>query len=92
MRLAPTLDRGTIKTQMIHLHSFLNGPSPASFWLIFGLFKHEYNFTPNNWDKFIHLVSGAGIRPHDLSDTSLLLLPLDQGLRPLTYIVITYFR
>ena len=50
-----------------------NAPSPASFMFIFVLFKHLYNFY-NVCEK----LCGNGIRTHDLSNMSLLPLPLVQ--------------
>ena len=59
---------------------FLNGPTPASFSFIFGLFKQTLQFL--QYVKNVHPVYGAGIRTHDLQNVSLFPLPLDQGSRP----------
>ena len=63
---------------------FLNGPTPASFLFIFGLFKQTIQFLQQiNVKKcHVHPVSGAGIQTHDLWNVSLLPLPLAQGSRP----------
>ena len=45
---------------------FLNGPSPASFSFIFGLFKQTIQFLQQINVKNVHPVYGAGIRTHDL--------------------------
>ena len=61
-----------------------NGPNPASFSFIFGLFQTNNTiFTTNQCEKcHVHPVSGARIRTHDLWNVSLLPKPLDQGSRP----------
>ena len=52
---------------------FLNGPTPASFSFIFGLFKQTLlQFLQQINVKNVHPVSGAGIRTHNLLITSLL--------------------
>ena len=35
---------------------FVNGPTPASFPFIFGLFKHQYNFATNNFQNYPHIL------------------------------------
>ena len=47
---------------------FKNGTIPASFSLIFGLFKQTIQFIQQINVKNVHLVFGAGIRTHDLKD------------------------
>ena len=45
-------------------YTFLkNGPTPASFSVIFGLFKQTLQFL--QYVKSVHTVYGAGIRTHD---------------------------
>ena len=57
--------------------SLKNGPTPATFLCIFGLFKTNNTiFTTNQCEK-CHV--GAGIRTHNLSNMSRLPKPLDQG-------------
>ena len=58
---------------------FLNGPTPASFLFIFGLFKQAIHFLQQINVKKCHVYPkyGAGIRTHDLSNMSR--LPPDQG-------------
>ena len=46
-----------------------NGPTPASFLFIFGLFKQTLQFL--QYVKNVHPVYGAGIRTHDLQNVSL---------------------
>ena len=46
-----------------------NGPTPASFSFIFGLFKQTLQFL--QYVKNVHPVYGAGIRTHDLQNVSL---------------------
>ena len=45
---------------------FLNGPTPASFSFIIGLFKQTMQFLQLINVKNVHLVYGTGIRTHDL--------------------------
>ena len=59
---------------IIHLnfaYSFVlkNGPTPASFSFIFGLFKQTLQFL--QYVKNVHPVYGDGIRTHDLRNVSL---------------------
>ena len=58
---------------------FLNGPTPASFSFIFGLFKQTLQFLQQIIVKNVHPLYGAGNRTHDLWNVSLFTLPLDQG-------------
>ena len=52
---------------------FKNGPTPASFSFMFGLFEQAVlKFLQQINVKNVHLVSGAGIRTHNLLITSLL--------------------
>ena len=52
---------------------FLNGPSPASFSFIFGLFQTNINTILQQINvKNVHPVYGTGIRTHDLQNMSLL--------------------
>ena len=52
---------------------FLNGPTPASFSFIFGLFKQTLlQFLQQINVKNVHPVSSAGIRTHNLLITSFL--------------------
>ena len=44
-------------------HLLKNGPTPASFSVIFGLFKQTLQFL--QYVKSVHPVYGAGIRTHD---------------------------
>ena len=64
-----------------------NGPFPASFLLIFGLFKHHYNFYHKYVWIMIHLVCSTAIQTQFPLDMSLLPYPLDQGSRP---VVVNY--
>ena len=48
-----------------------NGPTPASFSFIFGLFKQTLQFLQWINVKNIHLVYGTGNRTHDLWNMSL---------------------
>ena len=51
---------------------FLNGPTPASFEFIFGLFKQiSLQFLQQIYVKNVHPVYGAGIRTHNLQNVSL---------------------
>ena len=61
--------------------SFLPQPSYVPFSFIFSLFKQTAQILPQINVKNIHPVSGAGIRTHNLQNTSLLPLPLDQASR-----------
>ena len=64
---------------------FLNGPTPASFSFIFGLFKQtSLQFLPQiNVKKCrVHPIYGAGIRTPNLRNLSLLPWPLDQDFLP----------
>ena len=56
-----------------NLFSFKNGPYPASFSFIFGLFKQKSIQIYNKlmW-KNVHPVYGSGIWTHDLQNVSLL--------------------
>ena len=45
-------------------------------------YKHHYNFNIKYMWKSVNLEYGVGIRTHDLWNTGLLPLPLDQGSRP----------
>ena len=58
-----------------------NGPSSASFYLFLGLFKHIIQQINA---KNVHPVSGARIRTHDPQIKCHLVLPPDQGSRPIT--------
>ena len=50
-----------------------NGPSPASFSFIFGLFQTNINTILQQINvKNVHPVYGTGIRTHDLQNVSLL--------------------
>ena len=55
--------KATIKNHNLHCKNGL-------LFLIFGLFKHQDNFTTKDVKNYT-LISGAGIRTHDLTDTSL---------------------
>ena len=57
---------------------------PGLFLFIFSLFKQKIQFLKQNNVKKCHVypVYGAGIRTHNLSNTSHLPLPLDKGSRP----------
>ena len=61
------MNRGIFLTQAC-LIIFFNGPTPASFSFIFGLFKPTIQFfTTNQCEKCrVHPVYGAGIRTHCL--------------------------
>ena len=48
-----------------------NGPTPASFSLILGLFKQTLQFLQQIYVKNVHPVYGAGIRTHNLQNVSL---------------------
>ena len=50
---------------------FKNGPTPASFSFIFGLFKQTLQFLQQINVKNVHPVYGAGIWTHDLWNVSL---------------------
>ena len=53
--------------------TFLNGPSPASFSFIFGLFQTNINTILQQINvKNVHPVYSTGIRTHDLQNLSLL--------------------
>ena len=59
---------------------YKNGPSPACFSFIFGLFQTHIDTILQQINvKNVHSVYGAGIQTHDLWNVSLLTLPLDQG-------------
>ena len=60
----------------------INGPSPASFSMIFGVFQTNITFLQQNNEKNVHPVQSARIQTHDLWNMSLILLPLDQGIPP----------
>ena len=51
---------------------FKNGPTPASFSFIFGLFKQTTNFYNKYMWKNVHPVYGAGIQTHNLRNVSIL--------------------
>ena len=56
----------------IQCQFFLNGPTPASFSFIFGLFKQTLlQFFQQINVKYVHPVYGAGNRAHDLWNMSL---------------------
>ena len=59
-----------------------NGPTPASFAFIFGLFKQTVHFLQQINEKNIHPVYGTGIMNHDLSEMSRQPQPPDQGSHP----------
>ena len=65
---------GISQEQATHKDIFLNGPNPASFSFILGLFQTNNTiFTTNKYEKcHVHPVSGAGIGTHDLWNVSLL--------------------
>ena len=50
---------------------FLNGPTPASFSFIFGLFKQTLQSLQQIYVNNVHPVYGARIRTHDLWNMSL---------------------
>ena len=56
-----------------------NGPTPASFSFISGLFKETIQFVQQINVKNVHPVCVAGIRTHDFSNMSRHPLPLEQG-------------
>ena len=66
--------------------TFFKWANPASFSLIFGLFKQTIQFlTTNQCEKcHVHPVYGTEIRTHNLSNMSCLSQPRDQGSRPMT--------
>ena len=77
------------------LFSFFNGPTPASFSFIFGLFKQTIQFLQQiNVKKCLndHLVYGAEIWTHDLQNMSHHPLPLDQGSRPASFSLLSSFQ
>ena len=47
-----------------------NGPTPASFLLIFSLFNQAIQFLQQINVKNVHPVYGAGIQTHDLTHMS----------------------
>ena len=55
------------------IYSFKNGPSSASFWFIFGLFKQTIQNLQQINVKNVDPGSRAGIRTHDLLIMSILL-------------------
>ena len=55
--------------------------TPASFPYIFCVFIQTIQFYNKLMQKYAHPVSGAGIRTHNLLNTSLLPKPLDHGSR-----------
>ena len=64
---------------------FKNGPTPASFSYILGLFKQtslKFLQQINVKKCHVHPVYGVGIRTHDLLNMCCLPLPLEQGSRP----------
>ena len=61
---------------------FFNGPTPASFWFIFGLFKQALQFLQKINVKNVHPVFSARNQTHDLWNMSLFPKPLDQGSHP----------
>ena len=63
----------SIPTYLACLQYFFNGPSPASFSIIFGLFPTSINTILQQISvKNVHPVYGTGIRTHDLNNVSLL--------------------
>ena len=69
-----SIPKGALPGLSIFFHKFFkNGPTPASFSFIFGLFKQTLlQFLQQINVKNVHPVSGAGIRTHNLLITSLL--------------------
>ena len=62
-----------ISVLKIWRHVLKNGPSPASFSFIFGLFQTNINTILQQINvKNVHPVYGTGIRTHDLKIVSLL--------------------
>ena len=72
---------------------FKNGPTPASFSFIFGLFKQiSLQFLQQINVKNVHPVYGARIQTHDLRNVSLFPKPLDQGSRQkLRYLINIFY-
>ena len=66
---------------LIKMSLFKNGPVSASFCLFSVFFSQTLQFLQLNNLKKSHRVYGASIRTHNLLNTSLLPLPLDQGSR-----------
>ena len=62
-----------------YLYVFPNGPIPASFCFIFGLFRQTVRFLQEINVKNAHVVFGAGIRTYNLINMSRFTWPLDQG-------------
>ena len=55
-----------------HIDSFLNGPSPASFSFIFGLFQTNINTILQQINvKNVHSFCGTGIQTHNLENVCL---------------------
>ena len=52
--------------------NFINGPFPASFSFIFGLFQTNIAILQQINVKNVHPVYGTGIRTHDLKNMRLL--------------------
>ena len=67
--------------QYVLKHSFLNGPTPASFWVFQ---TNNTIFTTNQCEKCpnVHPVYCARIRTHNLMNMSCHPQPLDKGSRP----------
>ena len=59
-----------------------NGPTPASFSFIYGLFKQKIQLLQKPMQKNFHPVYGARIWTHNLPNMSCHTKPLDQGSRP----------
>ena len=55
---------------LILMYRVKNGPTPASFSFIFGLFKETLQFLQQINVKIVHPVYGARIRTHNLSNMS----------------------
>ena len=96
IRVSSKVENKSVEVPTQHTNtSFLNGPTPASFSFIFGLFKQTIQFLQQiNVKKCpnVHPVFGAGIRTNNLSNMNCHPLPLDQGfftLKPITVLLVT---
>ena len=71
--------RDWFKARILPAILFLIG-NPRTLFRLFSVFSNkQYNLYNESMRKNIHPVSGAGIRTHDLLNTSCLPWPLDQG-------------
>ena len=72
LKSSPIFSKSCPKSCCISLIFFKNGPIPASFSFIFGLFKQTLQFYNKYMWKNVHPVYGAGIRTHNIWKVSLL--------------------